>query len=110
MKRGDIVTVALRGDYGKPRPAVIVQSDRLQGTDSIIICPLTSDLQPAPLFRVDVEPTEANGLRSTSQIMVDKISGVPRAKLGTPIGRLEPDRMERLTEALIVAIGVADQA
>ena len=108
MKRGDVVTVALRGDYGKPRPAVIVQSDLVAGTDSLILCPFTSDLQPAPLFRIDVEPTKANGLRLRSQLMIDKIAGTPRQKVGSAIGKLEADTMERLTEALALAIGLAD--
>ena len=108
MRRGDVVTVVFSGDYGKPRPAVVVQSDLLGETGSVILCPFTSDIQDAPLYRIDVEPSERNGLRRRSQLMIEKLAGTPRHKVGQLIGRLEEEPMERLTEALALAIGLLD--
>ena len=88
MQRGDLVTVSLQGDYGKPRPALIVQSDLLTDLESVVLCPVTSDLRNAA-FRVTVEPNPANGLRALSQVMVDKLSTLPRTKISEPFGRLD---------------------
>ena len=89
MRRGDIVTVAFAGDFGKPRPAVIVQSDYLNGTHAtILLCPFTSELVDAPLIRIPVVPSQQNGLRAPSQIMVDKVAPVRREKIGRAIGVL----------------------
>lgn len=74
MRRGDLVMVALQGDYGKPRPALVIQSDLFDGHPSVTILPITSELVEAPLFRLSVDPTPGNGLRKRSQVMVDKIS------------------------------------
>ena len=101
MKRGDVVTIALQGDYGKPRPALVVQSDLFDAHPSVTILPITSELRDTPLFRVDVEPSDANGLRKKSQVMVDKAQTVARAKVGKtmrsprrpdPAGRQSPAR------------------
>jgi mRNA interferase MazF len=108
VTRGDIVTASPPGAYGKPRPAIVVQSDWLAGTDSTLVCLVTSTLREAPLFRLTVEPTPANGLRSTSQIMVDKIIALPRAKCGTRIGRLERDTLTALNRMLAIVLGLAD--
>lgn len=105
MQRGDLVTVALQGAYGKPRPALVIQSDLLDELDSVVICPVTSELRTA-LFRVAVEPTTTNGLRTLSQVMVDKLSTVPRAKLSEPFGRLEDERMRAVDRALLLVVGV----
>lgn len=102
--RGDLVTVSLSGDYGKPRPALVIQSDLLGELESVVLCPITSDLRNA-LFRVTVEPTPGNGLYSLSQVMTDKISTLPRAKLGAVFGRLDEDRMKAVERALLVVIG-----
>ena len=77
MKRGDLVTIALQGDYGKPRPALVVQSDLFSEHPSVTILPVTSDLRKAPLFRIDVEPTAGTNLKNRSQVMVDKVQTVP---------------------------------
>jgi mRNA interferase MazF len=108
MKRGDIVTVAVAGDYGKPRPAVIVQSDNLGETDSVLVCLLTSTLRDASLYRLDVPAGEKTGLRTPSQIMVDKIMAVRRAKCSPPIGKLEPASTQMLNGLLAVVLGIAD--
>jgi mRNA interferase MazF len=92
---------------GKPRPAVILQDDRIYPTDSITICPLTSDPSDAPLFRLSVEPSEENGLRSVSRLMVDKISTVERTKLGTRTGRLAQKDIVRLNRAVLVFLGIS---
>ena len=104
-QRGDLVTVSLQGDYGKPRPALIVQSDLLNNLDSVVLCPVTSDLRSAA-FRVTLEPNPTNGLRVLTQVMVDKLSTLPRAKIGAPFGRLDDDRMKAVERALLLVIGV----
>ena len=89
MKRGDLVIVSAPGDYGKPRPAVIIQSDIFNETHaSILVCLLTSDRQDAPLFRIDVQPTEETGLKVASQIMIDKIVALRRERIVQHIGAL----------------------
>jgi mRNA interferase MazF len=108
VKRGDIVVVAVQGDYGKPRPAVIVQSDLFNKTHpSITITPVTSTIVDAPLFRVTVEPSKENGLRSLSQVMVDKVTTVRRKRIGQRIGRLEEDTMLRVNRSLVLWFGMA---
>lgn len=102
--RGDLVTVALQGDYGKPRPALIVQSDLLTDLDSAVLCPVTTDLRNA-VFRITVEPNPANGLRMLSQVMVDKLSTLPRGKISQPFGRLDDERMKAIDRALLLVIG-----
>lgn len=105
MRRGDLVTVALQGDYGKPRPALIVQSELLADLGSVVICPITSEVRDAA-FRVTLEPDGVNGLRSLSQVMVDKLATVPRAKIGAPFGRLEAERLRAVERALLVVVGL----
>src|ERR1700689_3858469 len=108
MKRGDIWTIAGGKDYaGKPRPGVIVQDDSFDGTDSLTICAFTSDETEAPLFRLAVEPNEHNGLRGTSRLMVDKITTVPKVKVGARIGRLDDEDVLRFTRAVLVSLGLA---
>ena len=107
MKRGDVVTVAVQGDYGKPRPAVVVQSDLFNDTHpSISVLPLTSTLVDAPLLRLTIDPGRENGLSRISQVMVDKVLTLPREKIGKPIGRLNDDVMIRVTRALAMWLGV----
>ncbi|AIC11431.1 type II toxin-antitoxin system PemK/MazF family toxin [Xylella fastidiosa] len=105
IQRGDLVAVSLQGDYGKPRPALIVQSDLLTELDSVVLCPVTSDLRNA-IFRVTVEPTPANGLRTLSQVMVDKISTLPRNKINEPFGRINDERMKAIERALLLIVGI----
>ncbi|WP_026792203.1 type II toxin-antitoxin system PemK/MazF family toxin [Pleomorphomonas oryzae] len=108
MKRGDLVTVAAQGDYGKPRPAVVIQSDALDAADSVLVALLTSTIADAPLYRLTLEPTVGNGLKAVSQVMVDKVLAYPRAKCGPVIGRLSPEDMLALNNMLLVMIGLAD--
>jgi mRNA interferase MazF len=108
VKRGEIWTVAAGAGYaGKPRPAVIVQDDHFDATPSITICVFTTDMTKAPLFRVLVEPSEGNGLRASSSLMADKITTVPKAKLGSRLGRLDDEDMLRLNQAMLVFLGLA---
>lgn len=108
MKRGEIWTVAGAKDYArKPRPAVIVQDNRFNETDSITVCAFTTDDIDAPLFRVQVQPSEATGLNSICWLMVDKISTVPKTKMGKHIGHLAPEDMVRLNRAMLVFLGIA---
>jgi mRNA interferase MazF len=108
MRRGDIWTVAGGKDYaGKPRPVVVVQDDSFDATDSITICAFTTDETEAPLFRLPVEPNERNGLRAVCRLMVDKITTVPKSKVGSKIGRLDDEDMLRLNQAILVFLGLA---
>ena len=108
MKRGEIWTVAGGKDYaGKPRPAVILQDDRFDATASVTVCAFTTDPTEAPLFRLAIEPSERNGLREPSRLMVDKITTVPRARLGQRLGRLDAADMARLNRAAVVFLGIA---
>lgn len=108
MKRGEIWTVSGGGGYtGKPRPAVIVQDDRFDATASITICAFTTDPTEAPLFRILVDPSEENGLRSASRLMVDKLTTVSKAKMGSQLGRLADEDMVRLNRAILVFLGMA---
>ena len=108
MKRGEIWTVAGGGDYaGKPRPAVILQDDRFDATASVTVCAFTTDPTEAPLFRLAIEPNERNGLREPSRLMVDKITTVPKARLGARLGRLDDADMARLNRAAVVFLGIA---
>ena len=108
MKRGDIWTAAGGGGYaGKPSPVVIIQDDRFEATDSVTVCSLTTDLTVAPLMRLPVEPDGANGLKQRSSLMVDKVTTLPRTRLGQRIGRLGDEDMARLGRALVVFLGLA---
>ncbi|MCW5255867.1 type II toxin-antitoxin system PemK/MazF family toxin [Verminephrobacter aporrectodeae subsp. tuberculatae] len=104
-QRGDLVTVSLQGDYGKPRPALVVQSDLLTDLESVVLCPVTSDLRNAA-FRVTAEPNPSNGLRALSQVMVDKPTTLPRTKISEPFGRLDEERMRAVDRALLLVVGV----
>jgi len=108
MKRGEIWTVAGGRHYaGKPRPAVILQDNRFDRTDSVTLCAFTTDSTEAPLFRLPVEPSESNGLRVPCRLMVDKITTVPKSRLGKQIGRLADADMVRLNRAVLVFLGIA---
>ncbi|WP_165219253.1 type II toxin-antitoxin system PemK/MazF family toxin [Affinirhizobium pseudoryzae] len=108
MKRGDLLTVSAQGDYGKPRPAVVIQSDALDAADSVLVALLTTAIVDAPLYRLNVEPSPENRLNAQSQIMVDKVLAYPRAKCGPVIGRLSSAEMTMLNTMLSVMIGLAD--
>lgn len=92
---------------GKPRPVVIVQDDAFDTAGSVTVCPLTTDITEAPLFRVEIEPLESNGLNQSSRLMVDKLSTIAIAKLGKRLGRLSDSEMDRLGRAMIVFLGLA---
>lgn len=108
MNRGDLITVATSGDYGKPRPAIIIQSDHLVGTESVLVALITSAIADAPLYRLTINPSKQNGLKVVSQVMVDKILAVPRAKCGAVIGTLDSNTLGMLNQMLLVTIGLAD--
>ncbi|MBS0510319.1 MAG: type II toxin-antitoxin system PemK/MazF family toxin [Proteobacteria bacterium] len=107
MMRGTLVTVALQGDYGKPRPAVVIQSDLFDEHPSVTVLPLTTELRDTPLFRIDVEPSPDNGLQKRSQIMIDKIHTVPRSKLGSMLGKLSDDEQIAVNRSLMLFLGLA---
>ncbi len=108
MRRGQFVIVATPGDYGKPRPAIVVQSDLFAELPSVVICPLTSMLRDdADQFRLEVRPSKRNGLRETSQIAIDKITSVPVAKIGGVIGEADRDLVSQVSRALALFLGIA---
>ncbi|WP_106477870.1 type II toxin-antitoxin system PemK/MazF family toxin [Phytohalomonas tamaricis] len=107
LSRGDLVTVTASGDYGKPRPALIIQSDHFDQHPSITLLPLTSHLRDTPLFRITVYPTPGNGLQKTSQIMIDKTLTVPRERIGGRIGTLDTEIILSVDRALTVFLGIA---
>jgi mRNA interferase MazF len=106
MKRGDLVTIALQGDYGKPRPALVIQSDLFSEHPSVVILPVTSELRDTPLFRVTIVPNEINGLSRPSDVMVDKVQTVGRDKIGSVFGRLSQEELLSVNRMLAVFIGV----
>ena len=108
MSRGEIWTVSGGQQYaGKPRPVVIIQDDAFDATASVTICALTRDPTEAPIFRLLVEPTEENGLRTESRLMVDKLTTAPKAKIGSKVGRLADSDLLRLNRAVVVFLGLA---
>jgi mRNA interferase MazF len=106
VSRGDLVTIALPGDYGKPRPALVVQADAFQALASVTVLPLTSELHDWPLFRVTVGPSRTNGLRQASQVAVDKAATLPRAKIGRRIGHADHATMRAVDTALARFLGL----
>ena len=107
MKRGDVVIVA-HGDFGRPRPAVIVQADELgETTATLLVCPITSLLTDKLPIRPAVEPSTANGLRVVSQIMTDKMLALPRDRIGRLVGVIDPETRSRLDTALLLVLGLA---
>jgi mRNA interferase MazF len=107
MTRGDLVIVAMSGDHGKPRPALVVQSDVFNDTHpSVTVAPVTSTIVHAPLFRLTLEPSAANGLRSVSQIMMDKVTTVRRDRVGKTIGRIEDDTIVRVNRTIALWFGL----
>jgi mRNA interferase MazF len=108
VRRGDLVTVSVPGAYGKPRPAVVVQSDWLARTDSVLVALLTSEFINAPLYRLTIEPSDGNGLNAPSQVMIDKIVAIPREKCGRVIGHLNESERIALNHMLAVVVGIAD--
>jgi mRNA interferase MazF len=107
MSRGSLVTVIPPGAYGKPRPALVIQSDFLSEHPSLTILPVTSELRKTPLFRVLVKPSLENGLSKPSQVMVDKAHTIPREKIGETFDRLEDDVMLAVNRALALFLGFA---
>ncbi|MBN9039308.1 MAG: type II toxin-antitoxin system PemK/MazF family toxin [Rhizobiales bacterium] len=109
MRRGDVVVVALPGDLGKPRPAVVVQVDVLnENLRTVLLCPITSFSSDPSFFRVAVEPTIENGLRLPSEIMVEKLQAANKSKLGNVIGRMDNQTMQKLGRSLLITLGLAD--
>ena len=106
MRRGALVTVALPGDFGKPRPALVIQSDLFAGHATVTVLPVTSTVTPAPLFRIPAEPSADNGLRETSFAMVDKAMSIRTEKLGPPFGRLGDADLIRVNRALALFLGI----
>jgi mRNA interferase MazF len=107
VRRGDVVTIVLPGAYGKPGPALVIQSDLFDALGSVTVLPVTSELRAAPLLRIPVEPTADNGLRKQSQVMVDRAQTVPRDKVGSTLGKLHEDTLVAVDRALATFLGIA---
>lgn len=111
MTRGEVWTAAGGANYaGKPRPVVVLQDDRFETADSVTICPFTTDPMDAPVFRLPVMPNEANGLREPCRVMADKITTIPKTKLGARVGQLDAEDIVRLNRAVLVILGLAGAA
>lgn len=107
MRRGDLVTVAIQGDFGKPRPALVIQADSFIDHPSVTVLPITSALIEAPMLRVTIEPGGTRGVRGTSQVMVDKAMTVRRDKVGPVFGRIDEDLLVEVERRLAIFIGIA---
>jgi mRNA interferase MazF len=104
--RGDLVTIAMQGDFGKPRPALVIQSDQYDEHTSVTVLPITSRLVAAPLLRITLQPSQRNGLQKTSQVMIDKALTVKRDKVGNAFGHIEPDTLVEVERCLAVFLGI----
>jgi len=107
MRRGELVAIAMQGDFGKPRPALVIQSDQFNGHATVTVLPVTSTLVEAPLLRVAVQPSSENGLQKPSQVMVDKAMTVKRDKVGPAFGNIDADTLVEVERCLAVFLGVA---
>lgn len=107
MKRGDFVTIVIQGDFGKPRPALVIQADQFDEHSSLTVLPVTSTLVSAPLLRINVSPSAENGLQNPSQVMVDKTVTVRRDKVGPVFGHIDADTLVDIERCLIVFLGIA---
>jgi mRNA interferase MazF len=104
--RGDLVTIAMQGDYGKPRPALVIQSDQFDELASVTVLPVTGTLVAAPLLRITVQPSQCNGLQKPSQVMIDKALTVKRDKVGAVFGHIEPETLIEVERCLAVFLGI----
>jgi mRNA interferase MazF len=107
MMRGDFVTIAMQGDFGKPRPALVIQANQFDEHATVTVLPVTSTLVAAPLLRITVQPSAENGLQKPSQVMVDKALTVKRDKVGQAFGRIDADAMDEIERCLAVFLGIA---
>jgi mRNA interferase MazF len=108
MRRGDVVIVAPPGEYGKPRPAVVVQTDHIENFETVSVALITTKLREVPETRPSIEPSTGNGLRALSEVMVDKTQPIRHSRIGPVIGRLSDADMDRVTRSLAVFFGIAD--
>ncbi|MCA3148416.1 MAG: type II toxin-antitoxin system PemK/MazF family toxin [Burkholderiales bacterium] len=107
MMRGDLVTIAMQGDFGKSRPALVIQADQFSQHSSATVLPITSTMVAAPLLRVAVQPSAENGLQKPSQVMVDKAMTVKREKIGSKLGRIDQAVLVEVDRCLAVFLGIA---
>ena len=107
MNRGDLVTVAMQGDFGKPRPALIIQASQFNEHPSVTVLPVTGSMVSAPLLRITLEPNAENGLQKPSQVMIDKAMTVRRSKLGQAFGHIDANALVEVERCLAVFLGIA---
>ncbi|KGT95364.1 growth inhibitor PemK [Erwinia typographi] len=107
MNRGDFVTVAMQGDFGKPRPALVIQADQFSSHTSVTLLPVTGTIINAPLLRITVAPDTGNGLEKPSQVMIDKAFTSRREKIGPVFGHIHVDTLIEVERCLAVFLGIA---
>ena len=107
MKRGSFVTIAMQGDFGKPRPALVIQANQFDEHSTVTVLPVTGLLIATPLFRITIQPNTENGLQKPSQIMVDKIMTVKRDKIGPSFGQIDVDALVEIERCLAIFLGIA---
>jgi mRNA interferase MazF len=107
VKRGDLVTISIPGDFGEPRPALVIQSDTFDQTGTLTVLLISGTLVDAPLIRPTITPTPENGLRKPSQVMIDKAMSVKRDKIGASIGQLDSATMLAVNRSLTLFLGIA---
>ena len=105
--RGDLVTIAMQGDFGKPRPALVIQANQFNQHSSMTVLPITSTIVAAPLLRITLEPSQKNGLHKPSQVMIDKVLTVKRDKVGPAFGQVDAGVMLEVERCLAVFLGIA---
>ena len=107
MRRGDFVTIAMQGDFGKPKPALVIQSEQFNEHPTVTVLPVTSTLVAAPLLRITIKPNAGNGLQKPSQVMLDKAMTVMRDKVGPAFGHIDVNSMQEIERCLAVFLGIA---
>lgn len=107
MKRGDFVTINIQGDFGKPRPALVIQADQFDEHATVTVLPVTCTLVAAPLLRITLKPSTENGLEKPSQVMIDKTMTVKRDKIGPTFGRIDADTLVEIERCLALFLGIA---
>ncbi len=108
VERGSLIIVSIKGDHGKPRPAVVIQNERMTTSDTVLVCLVSSDLESVTDARIILEPTPASGLRQPSLIMTDKIYPIPTMKCGAPIGHVSLSVLKELNAKLTFVFGLGD--
>ncbi len=106
MRRGDIIIVAPPSEFGKPRPAVVIQADLAMDGETVTFLPITSDLEHFVKIRVPLMPDPMNGLRKPSEVMIERIQTMSLRRIGGIIGQIDRKTMNAVESALMVHLGL----